>query len=253
MGVPALGDVNPIREMGYTYGKPIDRQDASVRPAHGWSWSVPATTAPPAKASSTSSARTIGTWKNMMHTSAGDAGNPAGLAHPGGYTQDFHNQLAEQLYAGDLLGNFWRFDVSGTVATGRLRVGLQQLIRSRCGIPQPVTTPPEIKIDVNNGIDRWVFVGTGKLYDETRTSPLLRYRRCTRSVTVRPRAMGACPRRRSSTGSLLGTEFVALDPLNPANKFGLASVPAKGWYHDLPAGQRIVVPRRRQAEFSPMS
>ena len=30
-----------------------------------------------------------------------------------------------------------------------------------------MTTPPEIKVDINNGIDRWVFVGTGKLYDET--------------------------------------------------------------------------------------
>ncbi len=29
--------------------------------------------------------------------------------------------------------------------------------------PQPVTTPPRIDIDVSNGVDRWVFVGTGKL------------------------------------------------------------------------------------------
>ena len=26
-------------------------------------------------------------------------------AHPSAYTKDFHNQLAEQIYAGDLLGN----------------------------------------------------------------------------------------------------------------------------------------------------
>ena len=34
-------------------------------------------------------------------------------------------------------------------------------------IAQPVTTPPQIEIDLGNKIDRWVFVGTGKLYDDT--------------------------------------------------------------------------------------
>ena len=29
-----------------------------------------------------------------------------------------------------------------------------------------MTTPPQIEIDIANGIDRWVFVGTGRLLDD---------------------------------------------------------------------------------------
>ena len=47
-----------------------------------------------------------------MSTGAGTPGTPPASAHIAGYTKDFHNQLVEQIYAGDLLGNFWRFDVS---------------------------------------------------------------------------------------------------------------------------------------------
>lgn len=36
--------------------------------------------------------------------------------------------------------------------------------------------------------------------------------------------------------------FIELDPLDPTNKFGLANVPDKGWYHNLPVGARIIVP-----------
>jgi type IV pilus assembly protein PilY1 len=241
---PPPGDVNPIREMGYTYGKPIIAKTREF----GRAWLVMVGSgynSPTGEGKIYFLNANDGSVENMMHTSAGDAGNPAGLAHPGGYTQDFHNQLAEQLYAGDLLGNFWRFDVSGTLpwpAPGRLA----KLSAPAVGTPQPVTTPPEIKIDVNNGIDRWVFVGTGKLYDETdlaitQVQTMYAFRDGTASG---PWALPATP---IEQGVTLGTEFVALDPLNPANKFGLASVPAKGWYHNLPAGQRIVVPPQAAA------
>jgi type IV pilus assembly protein PilY1 len=104
-----------------------------------------------------------------------------------------------------------------------------------------VTTPPEIKIDVNNGIDRWVFVGTGKLYDQTdlaitQVQTMYAIRDGTASA---PWALPATPIEQGVTPA---AEFVALDPLNPANNFGLAAVPVKGWYHNLAVGQRIVVP-----------
>jgi Tfp pilus tip-associated adhesin PilY1 len=104
-----------------------------------------------------------------------------------------------------------------------------------------VTTPPEIKIDINNGIDRWVFVGTGKLYDETdlavtQVQTMYAFRDGTASG---PWALPATPIEQGVTSA---TDFVALDPLDPTNRFGLASVPNKGWYHNLPAGARIVIP-----------
>ncbi len=32
---------------------------------------------------------------------------------------------------------------------------------------QPVTTAPQIEIDINNGVDRYVFIGTGRLLDNS--------------------------------------------------------------------------------------
>ena len=90
--------------------------------------------------------------------------HPSGLAHLAGYTKNFHNQLAEQIYGGDLLGNFWRFDVSDP-DPNHWTVGQLASLVDGVGAPQPVTTPPQIEIDITNDIDRWVFVGTGKLYD----------------------------------------------------------------------------------------
>jgi type IV pilus assembly protein PilY1 len=174
-----------------------------------------------------------------MSTGVGNPGSPAGLAHPAGYTQDFHNQLAEQIYSGDLLGNLWRFDVSDPISDSNWPAAGQyaKLIPpSGVGV-QPVTTPPEIKIDLNNGIDRWVFVGTGKLYDESdladnQLQTMYAFRDGTASA---PWALPATPVDRTTVG------MVPLPALNPANNFGLATAPAKGWYHDLPAGSRIVV------------
>ena len=90
---------------------------------------------------------------------------PSGLAQFSGYTQDHTNYLAEQIYAGDLLGNFWRFDVSDA-DSGNWKVEKLATLDLAAGAAQPVTTAPQIEIDIANGVDRWVFVGTGRLLHE---------------------------------------------------------------------------------------
>jgi hypothetical protein len=51
-----------------------------------------------------------------------------------------------------------------------------------------------------------------------------------------PWALPATPTDRTTAG------MVPLPASIAASNFGLATAPAKGWYHDLPAGSRIVVP-----------
>ena len=57
----------------------------------------------------------------------------------------------------------------------------------RRGKPQPITTAPQIEIDLNNGVDRYVFIGTGRLLDSptSRRRVPSRRRRCTRFATAR--------------------------------------------------------------------
>jgi type IV pilus assembly protein PilY1 len=233
---PPVG--NTTIDMGYTYGKPLI---AKTRALFNGAWLVTV-------GSGYNNPTGVGklyflrasdpTQNKVMSTGIGSPGSPAGLVHPAGYTQDFHNQLVEQIYSGDLLGNLWRFDVSDAANDSAWSVGqLGKLTSPSGGGVQPVTTPPEIKVDVNNGIDRWVFVGTGKLYDESdlldnQLQTMYAFRDGTASA---PRALPATPVDRTTAG------MVVLPAADPTNKFGLATIPAKGWYDDLPAGSRIVV------------
>jgi type IV pilus assembly protein PilY1 len=232
--------------MGYTYGKPML---AKVR-AYPDGWvvivgsgynNVSGTDAGVGKLF-IFDAKTGGTlFKQTLTTGVGSGTTPSGLAHPAGYTKDFRNQTVEQIYAGDLLGNFWRFDVSGD-HTVDWKVELMARLVDPAGHAQPVTTPPQIEIDVSNGIDRWVFVGTGKLYDDSDETDL------------QQQTMYAF---RDGTADTQGPIVVGspVDRFDPGMKklsqtstdnFGLGSKPDKGWFDDLPTGavngQRIIVP-----------
>ncbi|MFO1325000.1 MAG: PilC/PilY family type IV pilus protein [Burkholderiales bacterium] len=108
---------------------------------------------------------TNGTLLSTVTTSAGTAANPSGLAQIHAFVKDQSNQIAEQIYGGDLLGNLWRIDVSG-VNQYKTATAVQFAYLNDGVNAQPVTTAPQIEIDVNNGVDRYVFIGTGQLLDQ---------------------------------------------------------------------------------------
>jgi type IV pilus assembly protein PilY1 len=172
-----------------------------------------------------------GTVLKVLSTGAGSSGTPSGLAQFSAYTQDQTNYLADQIYAGDLLGNFWRFDVSDA-NSANWKVEKMATLTSPSGAAQPVTTAPQIEIDITNGIDRWVFVGTGRLLHEndlpdTAVQTLYAFRDGT---AVKPGTI---------TGAKSRGDLIAVTDAD-----GAASRPDKGWYDDLPTsppGQRIVV------------
>jgi type IV pilus assembly protein PilY1 len=176
-----------------------------------------------------------GTLLKTMSTGFGDSADPSGFAQIAGFTKDFHNQLVEQLYGGDLYGNFWRFDVSDP-NPGNWTVVLMASLTDPSGTPQPVTTTPNIEVDAINGIDRWVFVGTGRLLDPSDlTNPSIANQINTlyaiRDGTgITPSVFGAPLQPRVSMVKLV-------DRLN-----GLGGKPQFGWYDDLGVGQRIVTP-----------
>ncbi len=231
---------DPDHNMGFTYGKPI----IAKTNAFGGTWLVIV-----ASGYNNSDGQGYlyfirakdGHLMKTMTTGSGSSTTPSGLAHPAGYTQDFRNQLAEQIYAGDLLGDFWRFDVSD-VDPNNWTVGKMARLVDPSGNPQPVTTPPQIEVDASNGVDRWVFVGTGKLYDDSdladhQVQTMYAFRDGTQTAPVA--FPGPFP---LSRGTVPGMQLL---PHTLGTKFGLASKPANGWYDDLPGGangQRIVVP-----------
>jgi type IV pilus assembly protein PilY1 len=227
-------------DMGYSYGRPI----IAKTHAFGGKWVV---IVPAGYNNGTGKGKIFildakdGSLLKTLSTGVGDATTPSGLAQIAAYEKDFRNQIAEQIYGGDLLGNFWRFDISGTDATAASWGAPVKLatLTDPGGNPQPVTIAPQIEIDISNGVDRWVFIGTGRLLDDldlttasiaNQVQTFYAIRDGTASQPLTPWPATLAPR----TDMDLITAALGIT--------GLASKPDKGWFDDLPVGQRIVTP-----------
>lgn len=105
----------------------------------------------------------------MIDTKVGTVAHPAGLAQATAYTQNVADGTIDQVYAGDLLGNVWRFDLSEGAATGPYPPPTKlATLTDPSGNPQPITTAPRIEESIDStdlGTLRWVFVGTGQFLD----------------------------------------------------------------------------------------
>lgn len=88
----------------------------------------------------------------------------AGLTHAAAYVRDFTDGTADAIYAGDLDGQVWRFDVTGTAAYGAPL--LLANLTDASGNAQPVTTQPLIEVQPSTK-KRYVLLGTGKLLAST--------------------------------------------------------------------------------------
>ncbi|TLY48438.1 MAG: hypothetical protein E6K53_15670, partial [Gammaproteobacteria bacterium] len=229
-------------DMGFTFGRPL------IAKTRKYGWVVLVTSGYNNNAGTQTgkghlyvlNAKT-GEKLETFDTSAGDTTTPSGLGRATAFTRDIADGTIEQVYAGDLLGNVWRFDLSGT-ATGSYPapVKLAQL-KDKDGNPQPITTAPRIELDIDNtGLDtrRWVFVGTGKFLD---TSDLSDTQQQTmyalRDGTASTPASSGLPRTRDALTA--NTDLTA----------GITAVSdtAAGWYYDLKgktasgATERIVI------------
>lgn len=106
-----------------------------------------------------------------INTYSGSKDNPNGLSTATAVDAN-GDSLVDVIYAGDLLGNLWAFDVSsddenywvssyGTVASP------EPLFRAcediACTLPQAITAKPEVGRNPQGGL--MVYVGTGKYFD----------------------------------------------------------------------------------------
>ena len=104
-------------------------------------------------------------------TGAGSATQPNGLSTPGVVDAN-GDRVADYIYAGDLLGNMWKFDItdanpanwkiaftSGTAPAPLFRACTD----SACATPQPITAKPLTYKNPTGG--RLVYFGTGKYFE----------------------------------------------------------------------------------------
>ena len=245
-----------VANLGYSFGKPV------IAKAGDQGWVVLVT-------SGYNNTRTVGTTTGDgqghlfvlnaktgelirdIATGVGSSETPSGLAAFSAYVDNATvDNTVHQVYAGDLDGNVWRFDLRG--ATSEWNVKRLATLVDAGGTPQPVTTAPELATILEDSATyRFVYVGTGRYLgdsDVTTTQTQTMYGLVddlSASPTIAPL--------RGDSGKLqqqtLSAPFSVTDSSGnttvqrtaSAKKVALAGDGKKrGWYVDLPvSGERI--------------
>lgn len=176
-----------------------------------------------------------------IDTGAGSSDAPNGLSAPVGvYGPD--GQTLAYVYAGDMLGNVWKFDLSGGSAS---QWTAKKLFTAKdgAGNVQPITSGVTIATHPLTG-KRWIFFGTGRYLTESDVST---------STTGTQSMYGFIEEEAAaSTSGLLRSALTARTvKITSATQNGYpvrafqekTALPAgsKGWFIDLPdSGERIV-------------
>jgi len=87
--------------------------------------------------------------------------NSAGLTQASAFVKDFSDETADSVYVGDLNGQVWRFDLTGTTGSYP-QPTLLATVTDGSGVAQPITTAPLIEVHPVTR-KRYVLFGTGVL------------------------------------------------------------------------------------------
>ncbi|WP_273947884.1 pilus assembly protein [Curvibacter cyanobacteriorum] len=171
---------------------------------------------------------------------------------------------ADVAYAGDLLGQMWKFDLSATQAT-RWQVAWEGrpllVARDAEGQPQPITVAPMWTPHPLGGL--MLSWGTGRALTEadllgTATQSLYSVWDNTPIVATRPGVRWGASQplptrwRQAPTPVLVAQQLGAAEAVGAATLYRSSRHPVvygspsvvRGWFMDLPAGQRVLEPGR---------
>ena len=159
----------------------------------------------------------------------------SGLTQAAAYVQDYSDYTSDSIYVGDLNGQVWRFDLTGTPAAYP-QPTLIAVIKDAAGNPQPITTAPLIEIHPTTR-KRYVMFGTGKLLS---------------FLDVASTAAQSFYTLIDGTAGGFSTITTAYQPRSDSRFLQVANVTAgitltptmKGWYYDLGADSKSGIARR---------
>jgi type IV pilus assembly protein PilY1 len=159
--------------------------------------------------------------------------SPTGLSTIRAYVLSRKDPYVLQAYGGDLKGNVWRFDLSNP-DDSKWKTELIAHLADPNGKAQPITTGVRIEIDQNNGVDRYIFVGTGKLLDQPDlpdTSVINSVYVIKDGTRTTPEPAPATPYSRTN-----------LNAVNGGSIAGFATAPTgRGWYQDATSPDQKIV------------
>lgn len=106
-----------------------------------------------------------------IDTGVGTTGAPNGIATPAPVDLDGDGNV-DVIYAGDLEGNLWKFDVSGANTNQWDDAGSRSILftaTDSSSTPQPITVRPDVGTHPNGGV--MVYFGTGKYFEDGDNDP----------------------------------------------------------------------------------
>jgi len=172
-----------------------------------------------------------------LATTAGDTTTPSGLGPLNAWVDSSDDNTAKRFYAGDQLGNLWRFDTDGLLEPKNSALLLAQFRVS--GLAQPISTQPQLaEINYKGYKTPAVYIGTGRmlgLTDLSNTDPQTIY-----GIKDDLGAAGLGDVRAGST--LIGQTLTTDGSTRTASKTSVDWSVKNGWYVDLPdSGERVNV------------
>lgn len=160
-----------------------------------------------------------------------------GLSAPMPFDSD-GDGLVDTVYAGDLKGNMWKFDLSSATAASWTSASLLFVAQDDLGNRQPIINSPEVTLRPTAG--NMVLFGTGKFLetgDATSTAVQTFYGVQDNGSTVGGR--GALIPQTISTTTVSGVNYRTISPGCGASPKPACPASPQGWYTDLPTtGER---------------
>lgn len=166
-------------ELGYTYGRPqiAKMSDGTWAAVFGNGYN---NTEADGNASTTGHAVLFivdietGEILKEIDTEAGDVATPNGLATPL-LIDENADSVVDYIYAGDMLGNMWKFDVTGAKSTWDVAYQTgggdpQPLFTAEAG--QPITSQPQASFHPDNFPGFMIFFGTGQYLEINDNNPI---------------------------------------------------------------------------------
>jgi type IV pilus assembly protein PilY1 len=153
----------------------------------------------------------------------------SGLTQVSGFAQDYTDYTVDSFYVGDLNGQLWRFDVTGTTGSYPQPTQIASLTDS-LGNPQPVTTAPDIEVHPTTRL-RYVMLGTGRLLSSADVS------------STAMQTFYAIEDGTTAAFKTWSTPVTRSTLTQVTNVTQGVTVPAtsNGWYYDLGTGWRVVI------------
>ncbi|MDY0744333.1 PilC/PilY family type IV pilus protein [Paucibacter sp. R3-3] len=238
----ALWEFTDAQRLGYSFGNPIitKRKDGTWIVAFTSGYNNTDGGGHLFAVNALTGAKVLGSTSGTIDTGVGSAGSSSGLGKLNVWVDSDTENLAQRFYAGDLLGNIWRFDIDGNQEPKNAALAIAQLADSS-DAPQPITTMPMLAQVDSDGVSvPVVYVGTGRYLGKSDVTSTGQQSIYAIKDSLSSTGIGKA---RASAAQLVKQKVSDTSP----RVVGDASTPvnwssSNGWYVDLvSAGERINV------------